>query len=266
LQVKVDHEQAHEGQGISMLWVYVSLVGLLVVLIGANVGEPARTWIWVGAIGVDFLAAGLAGRDAVWDLHPGHFSERHGLFVIIALGESLIVAGTAVAGDDRTTDLVVAAGACLVVACLLWWTYFGWLKEALEEGFSAVAPADLGGAARDAYSLIHFPLICGIIGFAVAVEEILLHPERPAETAVVLSLIAGIGLFIGASALAYWRIAGEVLIARLAIVTATLGIVALAADADPVWPLTVVAVGLLAVVVTEEMTIDRETAADVHID
>ncbi len=266
LQVRVDHEQAHEGQGISMLWVYVSIVGLAVVLIGANVDEPVRTWVWVGAIGVDFLAAGLAGRGAVWDLHPGHFSERHGLFVIIALGESLIVAGTAVAGDDRTTDLVVAAGACLVVACLLWWTYFGWLKEALEEEFSKVSATDLGGAARDAYSLIHFPLICGIIGFAVAVEEILLHPDRPAETAVVTSLVVGIGLFIGASALSYWRISRQVLTARLVIVAVTLGVVAILADADPVWPLTAVAVGLLAIVVTEEVTIHEETAADVHID
>ena len=266
LQVKVDHEQAHEGQGISMLWVYVSLVGLVVVLIGANVDDPARTWIWVGAIGVDFLAAGLAGRDAVWDIHPGHFSERHGLFVIIALGESLIVAGTAVAADDRTTDLVVAAGACLVVACLLWWTYFGWLKEALEEGFAAVAPEDLGGAARDAYSLIHFPLICGIIGFAVAVEEILLHPERPAETAVIVSLAVGIGLFIGASALAYWRISRQVLVARLGLVAVTLLTVVLLADADPLWPLLATAAGLLAIVVAEEVTIHRETPADVHLD
>lgn len=76
----------------------------------------------------------------------------------------------------------------------------------------------------------------------------------------------GIGLFIGASALSYWRISGEVLTARLIILAVTLGGVALLADADPVWPLAAVAVGLLAIVVTEEITIHRETAADVHLD
>ena len=266
VQVEIDHERAGEGQGISMAWVYVSLVGLAVVLVGATVDMPGRTWVWLGAIAVDFLAAALSGRNAVWDLDPGHFSERHGLFVIIALGESLIVAGTAVAADERTADLVLAAGACLVVASLLWWTYFGWLKEDLEEGFAAVPADRLGPTARDAFSFTHFPLICGIIGFAVAVEEILLHPERPAETAVIVSLVVGIGLFIGASALACWRITRRVLTARLAILVATLAVVGGLADADPVWPLSVVAAGLLAIVVVEEVTIHRESAADIAID
>lgn len=266
LQVRVDHERAGEGVGISMTWVYVSLIGLAVVLAGATVDMPGRTWVWVGAIAVDFLAAALSGRNAVWDLDTSHFSERHGLFVIIALGESLIVAGTAVAADDRTADLVLTAGACLVVACLLWWTYFGWLKEALEEGFAAVPEDQIGPTARDAFSFTHFPLIGGIIGFAVAVEEILLHPERPAQTAVVASLIVGIGLFIGASALACWRITRRVLTARLAILAGTLVVVGLLADADPLWPLTAVAAGLLAIVVTEDLTIHRETAADIAFD
>ncbi len=261
LQVRVDHEQADDA-AVAMSWVSISLAGLAVVLLGGFVAMPGRTWVWVGAIAVDFLAAGIAGKNAVWDLHAGHFSERHGLFVIIALGESLIVAGSAVAADERTADLVLAAGACLTIACLLWWTYFGWLKEALEEGFAAVPAAQVGPVARDAFSFAHFPLICGIIGFAVAVEEIVLHPDRPAETAVIVSLVVGIGLYISASALAYWRIARVILTARLAILAGTLAAVGLLADAEPLWPLTAVAVGLLAIVLVEELTFNREPAAE----
>jgi low temperature requirement protein LtrA len=265
LQVKVDHERTREGVGMSMLWVYVSLVGLVVVLIGALVDEPPRAWIWLGAIAVDLVAAALAGSNAVWDLDADHFSERHGLFVIIALGESLIVAGTGVATDERTGDLVLVAGAALAVACLLWWTYFGWLKEAMEEALDAVDPDDLGGAARDAYSLGHFPLIGGIIGFAVAVEEVVAHPDAPMADPVVASLLVGIGLFVGASCFACWRLTGRLLAIRVVLLAVTLAVTLLASGADPVWPLAAVALGLLAIVVTEERT-ERPRSAALSLD
>jgi low temperature requirement protein LtrA len=253
VQVRVDQERAEgSGAGISMRWVRVSLVGLVVVLAGGFVDPDVRPWIWLLAIVVDLVAASLAGGNAEWDLNPAHFSERHGLFVIIALGESLMVAGTAVAGDERSTDLVVAAGASLLVACLLWWTYFGWLKDVLEHGFAQAEPSQIGPLARDAYSLGHFPLICGIIGFAVAVEEILLHPERAADGAVIASLAVGIALFVGSTALAFWRVTGQVLTARLVITAVTVAAVTLLASADPVWPLLAVAAGLLAIIGAEE--------------
>ena len=251
LQVRLDQERAGVGVGLSMAWVSLSLVGLVVVLIGALAPVGARPWIWLGAILVDLAAAGASSRNAVWDLSPAHFSERHGLFVIIALGESLIIAGSAVSDEARTADLVLAAGAALVVACLLWWTYFGWLKEAVEHGFAGVPPEQLGPTARDAYSLAHFPLIGGIIGFAAAVEEIVLHPDEPAAGPVIAALAIGILLFVGSSAFALWRTTGEVLRGRLVIVGVTVAAVALVASAAPVWPLAAVAVGLAAIVATE---------------
>ena len=202
----------------------------------------------------------------MWDLNPSHFSERHGLFVIIALGESMIVAGTAVAAEERSADLVQVAGASLTVACLLWWTYFGWLKEAMEEGFIETPAERVGVIARDAYSLTHFPLVCGIIGFAVAVEEIVLHPDRAADGAVIASLAVGVGLFVGCSALAYWRITRRVLTARLVLAGVTGAVVALLADAAPVWPLVVVAVGLAAIVVTEQIAYQPSEPAPVDLD
>lgn len=144
-----------------------------------------------------------------------------------------------------------AAGASLLVACLLWWTYFGWLKEAMEHRFAEVAPEELGPTAHDAFSLLHFPLVCGVIAFAVAVEEIVAHPEHPVGADVVASLSAGIGLFVGASALAYWRVSKVLLVPRLAALAGTLVVVALVRNQDPVWPLVAVAVGLMVIVVAE---------------
>lgn len=260
LQVTVDHERAEGELGMSMSWVTISLVGLVAVLGGGFVDTPARNWWWLAAIVLDLAASSAASRDSVWDISPRHFSERHGLFVIIALGESLIVAGTAVANDERTADLVTAAAATLVVASLLWWTYFGWLKESLEHGFAAAPPEALGPIARDAFSLTHFPLICGIIGFAVAVEEIMLHPERPADGAVIASLAAGIALFVGASAGAHWRIRHQVLWPRLVVLAVTVALVAVVGGASPVWPLSAAALGLLVIVVIEGARGQRSSA------
>jgi low temperature requirement protein LtrA len=267
MQVRVDQERAASaGQpGISMRWVYVSLVGLVVVLAGAIADPSVRPWLWLLAIVVDLLAASAASNTA-WDLDPAHFSERHGLFVIIALGESLIVAAGAVAEDERTADLVLAAGASLLVACLLWWTYFGWLKEVLEERFAEAEPVQLGPLARDAYSLGHFPLICGIIGFAVAVEEIVLHPERAAEAPVLASLAIGIALFVCSTAWSFWRITGQLLTARLVVTALTVAGVFAVGRADPVWPLLVVAAGLVAIIAAEGRHHRRSRPATLHLE
>ncbi|MGP1673917.1 MAG: low temperature requirement protein A, partial [Candidatus Limnocylindrales bacterium] len=180
-----------------------------------------------------------------------HLSERHGLFVIIAIGESLIVAGTAVANDERSGALAANAAAAIVVACLLWWTYFGWLKEALEHRYAAAPPERNGPLARDAFSLAHFPLIAGIVGFAVAIEETLAHPDAPMPTAVAASLGIGVVLFVACSALALRLCGGRVLRARLAILAVMLVALAFAAPLAPVWPLAVVAAALLAIVLIE---------------
>jgi low temperature requirement protein LtrA len=257
VQVLVDRERDRSELGISMAWLTISTVGLIAVLAGALVDPPARNWLWLLGIALDLAAAAAASRNAIWDINPRHFSERHGLFVIIALGESLIVAGTAVAGEDRTAELLAAAGGSLLVVCLLWWTYFGWLKDALEHGFVAADRVSVGPIARDAFSLLHFPLICGVVGFAVAVEEMMLHPEVPASGPVIASLAVGVALFVGSSAMAYWRISGQVLGPRLVILLLTSILVILLRDAVPVWPLAAVATGLLTIAAVEGVTRQR---------
>ena len=260
LQVRIDQERADDR--ISMAWIWVSMLGLVVVLAGGIVHDPARTWLWVGAIVIDLVAAGLSSRDAIWELDVEHFSERHGLFVIIALGESLIVAGASVAAEERTGPLILAAGGTLLVSCLLWWTYFGRLKEEMEGAFHDVPPDQVGPVARDAYSLGHFPLIGGIIAFAIAVKEFMHHPNEPAPGPVIASLAVGVALFVGASAFACWRTTGRLLVVRLVVLALIVGGVVVVADADPAWPLAVVAAGLFAIVLVEEQTEEDRTEED----
>jgi low temperature requirement protein LtrA len=261
LQVQVDLERGGADHFGVVRWAVMSTVGLAFVVIGAIVDPSLRTWLWLLAIVADLVAAGVAGRAEMWDLNPAHMSERHGLFVIIAIGESMIVAGTAVAAEARTPSLVLSAGAALAVACLLWWSYFGWLKDAMEHRLAAASPRDLGNLTRDAFSLSHFPLVCGIIGFAVATEEILAHPDEPAGVAVVGALGAGVALFVGFSAFSYWRLGGGLLVPRLAILVVMAALLAVVAPLSPVWPLAVVAVALLGIVAVEAALPARSLAA-----
>ncbi len=255
LQARVDLEVEGSDHSGLRRWVTLSAIGLVLVLVGAVLDPAIRPAIWGLAIVADLVAAAIAGSRESWDLHPSHLSERHGLIVIIALGESIIVAGTGVVGEPRTPDLVAAVGVALLVTCLLWWTYFGWLKDALEHATATADRRHIGPLARDVYSLGHFPLIFGIIAFAAAVEEIVVHPADPAPLPVVIALAAGIVLFVGSSALAYWRLHHRVLVGRIAVLMVlSVAVVAISGlSLAPAWPLAIVAAALAVLVVAEEL-------------
>jgi low temperature requirement protein LtrA len=253
LQVRVDLETPGSNHAGVQRWAGLSVIGLLLVLAGAVADPEIRTWFWLAAIGADLVAASIAGRTTTWALNPGHVAERHGLFVIIAIGESLIVAGTAIAEAERTVPLMQAAVGALIVAGLMWWSYFGWLKDALEHRLASARTEDLGRFTRDAYSVAHFPLICGIVGFAVAIEEIVAHPDEPAGPAVVAALGVGIALFVGAAALSWWRLSGQILLPRIAVLVAMAVALAIVAPLAPVWPLAAVAIALLAIIALESV-------------
>ncbi len=262
LQIRVEVEDSTSSQGGVWAWAGFSMIGLLLVLMGALADPSARTALWVAAVVADLVAALVAGRAREWDLNPAHLSERHGLFVIIAIGESLIVAGAAVAGDVRTLPLAGVAVASLAVAGLMWWTYFGWLQEALEHGIAATAPSRMGAAARDAFSLSHFPLVCGIVGFAVAVEEFVAHPDEPASGAVIAALGAGVALFVGFSAVSYWVLHRRLLVARGVALVTMVALLAVVAPLAPVVPLAGVAIVLFALVLFERSARDHAALRD----
>jgi low temperature requirement protein LtrA len=243
-----------EQRSAVLFFAFASLTGLAAVVAGALAPPPLRAWLWLGAIILDLGAAGLAGRRMGWNLHAEHFAERHGLIVIIALGESLIIAGAAVAADERTGGFVAVGATAVAATCLLWWTYYGWVKDALEERLVCAPEAVQVKMARDAYSLWHFPLVCGIIAYAVGVEGILAHPEEQVSSAVAIALGSGVLLFVLSTAGALWRAAGKLLVRRVLIVGVTVaGVLALALTANtyPVWLLAVVCAGLAVIVAIE---------------
>jgi low temperature requirement protein LtrA len=192
----------------------MSATGLIAVFVGAVIGGSLQYWIWGAAILLDVVAAERAGREETWNLHPVHFVERHGLIVIIALGESLIVAAAGLTAAPTDPNLVVVGLLCVGLACALWWSYFPRVRPALEHALAAVSGARQSTLARDAFSLAHFPMLCGIVAVAVSIEEAILHPADPMLLQGRLALASGLVLFVGGSGVAAWRALGRILLAR----------------------------------------------------
>jgi low temperature requirement protein LtrA len=169
-----------------LVWVCASAVFWLA---GAFAEGRTRMLCWLVALSIEFVGPWLyfrvpgLGRSTTteWNVHGGHLAERCGLFVIIALGESLLVTGATFAG--LSWDF--AGGAAFVVAVLgsvlLWWIYF---DTGAELGHRRIAlSADPGRLARLGYSYLHILIIAGIIVCAVADEVVLMHPGHATSAA-----------------------------------------------------------------------------------
>lgn len=197
-----------------------SLGGLAAVLIGALSGGTAQYVWWGIAIILDLLAAGIGGQLEGWNLHPDHFVERHGLIVIIALGETLIVSASGLVEGPATRATVITATLAVAVTCGLWWTYFRNVRHAFEHEVASRHGSARSCLARDLFSIMHFPMLYGVIAMAVATEQALAHPDQPLAADMRVALVGGAVLFVGGTAAAMWRATGRPPLWRLALVLA----------------------------------------------
>jgi low temperature requirement protein LtrA len=173
------------------------MIGSVVVLIGGFASEDYRPWIWLGAVAV-YLFSTIAAQSNEYVIEAGHFAERHGLFVIIVLGEVLIAIGVGTVGHPGSATFYVAGTAMLLTALAMWWSYFDWLYRIGEKALKAASGLARGRLARDAYSIAHYPLVAGVILFAVGTEELLAHPERALDDATRWAFLGGLIVFLAA--------------------------------------------------------------------
>jgi low temperature requirement protein LtrA len=255
------YEQAarsNPGQHASVrLFTIASTGGLAAVLVGGIVGGAAQAWIWALAVVLDLGAAGIAARGTQWGIHAEHFADRHGLIIIIALGESLIVAAAGLAEAAFAGPLVAVALLGVLVSCALWWTYFPIVKPELERALHGTPAATAGAMARDTFSLSHFPMLCGIVAYAVALEDAIAHPADPLLPAARLALAAGLLLFLGGTAFAMWRATCGRPVLRVAIAVVTAAAVWLLGSLPAAGALAVALAGAAAVALTDEIHADR---------
>jgi low temperature requirement protein LtrA len=178
--------------------------GVLLVTAGFLEGD-VRIAFWVIALATDYLGV-LVGRGSGWRVAPRHFAERHGLIVIIAIGESIVAVGVGAAGLPLDAGRVTAALLGITIAAALWWAYFDWASIVTERMLGRLTGAERAALARDAYSYLHLPMVAGIVLFALGMKKTLADVDDPLETIPTAALGGGLALYLLAHVLLRYRI------------------------------------------------------------
>jgi len=170
-------------------------IGSGLLLAAALVSEPLRLVLWGVALLLDMGGPYLFGAEG-WKLMPAHFAERHGLIVIIALGESIVAIGVG-SRSEIGAGVVSAAVLGVVVTAALWWVYFD--VTAIVAG-RRLARAHEGRErneiARDSYSYLHFPMVAGIAMLAVGLKRTLIDVGGPLKTVPAAALLGGAAVYL----------------------------------------------------------------------
>ncbi len=186
-----DPHLRHSVTGLS-----VSTALSVALLLGAAFARGApQAALWVLAVALDMAGPYFFGSDG-WKLVPGHFAERHGAIVIIALGESVVALGVGARVILHSGE-VLAAVLGVVVAAALWWLYFDVTAIAAERRLSgAQVGRERNELARDSYSYLHFPMVAGIALLAVGLKVTLQHISRPLPPVPAAALLGGAALYL----------------------------------------------------------------------
>jgi low temperature requirement protein LtrA len=176
--------------------------GLLVVASSLD-GFPQGA-VWALALALD-MGGPLLIDSSGWRLEPGHFAERHGLIVIIALGESIVAIGVgAEVGVDA--GIVTAAVLGVGVAGALWWLYFDVVALVAERRLSnAPAGKVRNEIARDSFSYLHFPMVAGIVLLALGLKKTLAHVDDPLKLVPAAAMLGGTAIYLLAHVAFRWR-------------------------------------------------------------
>jgi low temperature requirement protein LtrA len=223
-------------------------VGLLVA--AAFTDGALQGALWALALALD-MGGPLVIDTGGWRLEPGHFAERHGLIVIIALGESIVAIGVgAQAGVD--TGVVVAAVLGMAVAGALWWLYFDVVALVAERRLHNAEPGrERNGIARDSFSYLHLPMVAGIVLVALGMKKTLAHVDDPLELVPAFATLAGVAMYLLAHVAFRWRNVHRLSFQRLVCAAAMLALLPLATTVPALATIAIVA-GLLVVLLVYE--------------
>ena len=151
--------------------------------------------LWVLALLLDMGEPYLFGSEG-WRLRPGHFAERHGLIIIIALGESIVAIGVGASGEVDA-GVVAAATLGMAVAAALWWLYFDVVALVAERRLSqAPVGREQNEIARDSYSYLHFPMVAGIVLVALGMKKTIADVGEPLDVVPAAALLGGTAVYL----------------------------------------------------------------------
>jgi low temperature requirement protein LtrA len=206
--------------------------------------------LWALALALDMGGPYLFGSEG-WQLVPGHFAERHGLIIIIALGESIVAIGV---GAEHGVDagVVVAASVGVAVAAALWWLYFDVVALVAERRLTHAPPGrERNEIARDSFSYLHFPMVAGIVLLALGLKKTLGDVGEPLKIVPATAMLGGTAIYLLAHVAFRWRNVHRFSWQRLVAAVALVALLPAAVELPSLLTLSLVAAALVAVIVYE---------------
>jgi low temperature requirement protein LtrA len=206
----------------------------LLVLAGFLEGNE-RIAVWMVALAIDYLGPAVIGVGRGWRVAPEHFAERHGLIILIALGESIIAIGVG-AGFELGTGEIIGATLGIVVVSALWWLYFDVAAIFARRRLMQARGLELARLALHSYGYLHLPMVAGIVLFALGLKTTLGNVGDALDTVPAVALCGGAALYLLGHIAFLFRTTGRVFRRRtvgavvlLALIPAAASIPALAA-------------------------------------
>jgi low temperature requirement protein LtrA len=225
-------------------------VGVGIVVAGTFFSSGPQLAIWTGALLLDMAGPYFFGSEG-WKLVPGHFAERHGLIVLIALGESIVAIGVG-AGHGVDAGVIAAAVLGTALAAAIWWLYFDVVAIVAAR---RLARAEVGRPqntmARDSYSYLHFPMVAGIVLIALGMKKTLGHVEDPLKVVPATALLGGTALYLLAHVAFRYRHVRTLNTRRLGLAVVLVALIPLAVELTALAVLAVVVALLVALIVYE---------------
>jgi low temperature requirement protein LtrA len=212
--------------------------------------------LWALALTLD-MGGPLLIDSSGWRLVPGHFAERHGLIVIIALGESIVAIGVgAEAGVDA--GVVVAATLGVAVAGALWWLYFDVVALVAERRLSNAPEGRVRNEiARDSFSYLHYPMVAGIVLLALGLKKTLGHVDEPLKLVPAAALLGGTAIYLLAHVAFRWRNVHRFSESRLLAAVALVALLPAATELPALATLALLAAALVALIAYEGRRFDE---------
>jgi low temperature requirement protein LtrA len=201
--------------------VLITLVPLVsaaaLMLSGALLGGWTQTILYAAAVVAEWTGVYVTSRRGAWRIHSAaHWAERHGLFIILAIGESVVAVGEGAADQPIRGPLIVGAVLGVAVAVCLWWLYFDVVSIAAEHRLVDAQPQERVKLAHDAYTYGHFPIVAGIVISALGVHGVLAHAEQVERLGgfYASALFGGVALYLAGHLLFKQRMHSDVSVPR----------------------------------------------------
>jgi low temperature requirement protein LtrA len=173
----------------------IFLTGATIITVAGFVHGSLRPMLWLVALVIGLFGPLLRGMTG-WRLQPAHFIERHGLIVIIAIGESLIAIGIGARTTGLSASVIAAAVLGLVVVISFWLAYFDFFPLRAGQLLADRSGEQRTALARDVFTYFHLPMVAGIVLFAFAMRAMLVHVGSDLDTVRAFGLCCGPALYL----------------------------------------------------------------------